>query len=133
MYRHQAVILAGRVSPYTRPSIPLLETQAGETADYSSDWITSCLPANRPQPRISLRASGLRPARPFVWPRDLSRVRIAGTRAGGVSRGRSWGATVAGNDLPLSIRAVPCVHNNGIQIERTSVVNAGPSANQCHN
>src|SRR5580658_3786575 len=55
---------------------------------------------------------------------------IGRTRARGASRGRGWCATVACDDLPLSVGAVPSIHHYGMYVEGGSVVNAGPGTNQ---
>lgn len=48
-------------------------------------------------------------------------------------RGRSWGTAVAGDDLPPSVCAAPCVNHHSVYVEGAFVVNAGPGTNQSHN
>ena len=70
---------------------------------------------------------------PLLGERNLFRVMISRTGLSSAGRVSSWGATIAGNDLPLSICAVPCVDHHGMHIECASVVNATPGADQSYN
>jgi hypothetical protein len=60
-------------------------------------WITSCGRSTAHSLLISLRVPNFRPGRPLVWIRDLSGVRIEGTRA--------WGPKLRGvNRSPKVLR-----------------------------